>query len=680
LGGIVEDRTRVEVRLLRHDEVDLLASVFGLAERHKKWLGVLSPAVYEENAAAGRILVAVDRDQLLGYAMFYVARRRVRLAHLCVEPAERQHGVARLLVNELSRLHASQDGISLRCRRDWSASKAWPKLGFEVRSNRPGRSRAGHLLTAWWRDHGHPDLFSSLGQEAPRMVVAMDTNVFRDVHERDRGQGAAQSRSLTAEWLEEEIELVVTPGLTLELNQIPDVKVREALLGTAQSGFYRMVGRPPANGQNPADALEQAIVAGIPDEILVLDPSLRADARMLAEAECGGADAFVTRDDNAVEYLTTAAAPFTDIWVSSPTDLIVHLDEVRDAVSYSPVRLRDTGYTVGDAEARTDADLRPLLNNAASETAVEFRALVRAAAQSVGDSGTRRVVRDPDGEVVAGAFFTRSPGEVAVSLLRVCDTKLAKTLANHLLHLLRTEAVEHGASRIVVRDPHVSSAVREALDAGGFRTDGEHWVVDVIRGVLTWREVVEHLPAVDQPVSAISVQTAADLERVHWPLKIRDSGLPCFLVPIRPAPASLLFGREHALWDADAELGLSRQHVYYRSPRPAVLKAPGRVLWYVSGNDGGVIAASRIDQVQIAHPGTLFRRFRRLGVLGVKAISDRAQGGVAMAVRFGDTEFFDRPVPLSRLRAMNSRLVPLASPRRVDEDHFFQVYEEGQAP
>ena len=48
-----------------------------------------------------------------------------------------------------------------------------------------------------------------------------------------------------------------------------------------------------------------------------------------------------------------------------------------------------------------------------------------------------------------------------------------------------------------------------------------------------------------------------------------------------------------------------------------------------------------------------------------------------MAIRFGDTEFFTRPVSLERLRVMSSRLLPLPSPRQIDEEDFFHVYEEG---
>ncbi|MEZ5194248.1 MAG: GNAT family N-acetyltransferase [Nocardioides sp.] len=326
----------VVVRLLDPAEDKLLAKVFNLAERHKRWLGMLPPSAYVEYAAKRLILVALRGEDLLGYTIFRLPKTRVTLVQLCVDPAHRREGTAKLLVDELSRLHADREGIALRCRRDWPATNAWPRLGFEVRSNAPGRSREGHLLTAWWRDHGHDDLFSSLDAESARVTVAMDTNVFRDLHEEGRGERAEQSRALTADWLADDIELVLTPGNLLEFNAIDDAALRQRLLGTAHAS-YHIIGRPPADGPDPAVELTTQIVEGLPADDLIRDTSLRNDARLVAQAAAGGAEAFVTRDENVVRLLAAAAAPFIDLWISTPADLIVHLDEIRDAASYSPV-------------------------------------------------------------------------------------------------------------------------------------------------------------------------------------------------------------------------------------------------------------------------------------------------------------------------------------------------------
>ena len=296
----------VEVRLLDPAEDELLAKVFDLAERHKRWFGMLPPPAYAEYAAKRSILVAVRDEELLGYTIFRLPKSRVTLVQLCVEPGVRRSGIAQLLVDELSRLHADREGIALRCRRDWPATNVWPRLGFEVRSNAPGRSKEGHLLTAWWRDHGHDDLLSSLAAESARMPVAMDTNVFRDLHEDGRGERAEQSQALTADWLADEIELVLTPGNLLEFNAIDDAALRQRLLGTAQAS-YHIVGRPPADGPDPAVELAARIIESLPAEDLARDPSLRADARLVAQAAAGGAEAFVTRDENVVSLLAAAS-------------------------------------------------------------------------------------------------------------------------------------------------------------------------------------------------------------------------------------------------------------------------------------------------------------------------------------------------------------------------------------
>ena len=668
-----------DVRLLQPDEPVLLDQVVELGDQHKKWLGLLTRAAFTEYAVDQQILIAVAGDTVLGYALFALPRQRIRLAHLCVAEEARHKGVARSLVDQLSTMHADRQGIVLRCRRDWPANKYWPALGFTVLSNRSGRSKSGHLLTAWWLDHGVPDLFSTTSAENPRLVVAIDTNVFRDLHEINRGADAEQSTSLQADWLQDEIQLVLTARTHIELNDHPEPKVRESLLNTANGGLYPIIGRPGPGQADLADLIEHQLIAAIPARVLELDSSLRTDARLLAEADAGQADAFVSRDANALEILSAAAENVSDVWVSSPTDLIVHLDELRDAANYSPARLLNSGYSISEAEAKGEDDLRHLLNHAIGETASAFRTSTRRAAQHVGHHGSRLVLREPSGRVVAGAFGDWADDTLTVSFLRVADTKLAKTIAIQLMHVIRTRACAVGASHIVVTDPHPSVLVVTAMLEMGYQTCVAGYESHALQGRLTWDEVAAKLPSLATAraeAPELSQHEAGELERILWPLKITDAPLPCFLVPIKPEPAAALLNREQALW-GDAELGLSRQHVYYRAPHRAGLRAPGRILWYVSGNKRAVVAASRLEQIVVAHPGTLHRKFRRLGVLDKGVIIDQARNGKAMALLFADTEFFDTPVPLERLRDIDCRLEPLPSPRSVSTSSFFTVYEEG---
>jgi GNAT superfamily N-acetyltransferase/predicted transcriptional regulator len=727
-----------QVRLLDVTAPDELEQVIAIGDAHKKWLGPLSRAGFSEYAAADHILVALEGRTVIGYALFGLPRQHVRLAHLCVAPARRGIGVPEALIEKLSAMHADRRGIKLSCRRNWPAYKRWPSLGFVPLSNRPGRSAKGHLLTTFWRDHGQPDLFSAFNDDLMRLVVAIDTNVFRDLHEPDRGPQAEQSRALAATWLEDEVELVLTTSIVGELNKHPNDRIREMLLATANSGKYRMLPVRSSSDIAAAAALGDQIAAAINPVALAKDTSLPSDARLLAEASLTHADAFVTRDQNAVDHLDAASDGLVDLWISTPTDLIVHLDEMRDAVNYSPMRLLSSGYTVSSVESKAEIELRPLLNHADGETAAHFRAAVRSPVTAIGHGEARKVIRDPDGTVVAGLFAspTASPEihtdgrALEVTFLRVAPSRLAKTIAIQLLHMLRKRACRDGLTSIFISDAYATAVVREALTESGYLADGDGCLyAPVMQGCLTWAEATAALPDLfthlsgrrhDDPkrtdadarphdpstpnaapgagsgadrltdsdegaelrrdgldIAVPSVFDVAELERMLWPLKVVDADLPCFLVPIRPEPAAQLLQREEQLWGSSPELGLSRQHVYFRKPHPPVLTGPGRILWYVSGRVGQVVAYSLLEQVVIAHPGTLHRKFARLGVLSEEVIAEQAKKGRAMAVLFSDTEHFERPVPLERLKAIDSRLSPLPSPRPIDPESLFAVYREG---
>ncbi len=68
---------------------------------HSKTLGFLPAGAFEENAQGGRIITAVEKDILLGYLLFRVARGRASIVHLCAAKEARGRGVARLLVEHL---------------------------------------------------------------------------------------------------------------------------------------------------------------------------------------------------------------------------------------------------------------------------------------------------------------------------------------------------------------------------------------------------------------------------------------------------------------------------------------------------------------------------------------------------------------------------------------------------
>ncbi len=501
--------------------------------------------------------------------------------------------------------------------------------------------------------------------------------MFRDIHESERLE-TNESRALRSDWLEESIELVVTSGVRAELNQHPNSQERERLLGALVN--YRSLPTDPS----AARALRELVLANLSVGAAEQDPSLRSDSLLAAEAKVGGADAFVSRDQSAVEALSRSDA-LEPLWISTPSDLIVHLDELSDAANYAPSQLLDTGYSIGSVPSSSESDLHHLMSHSTGESKSQFRKQCRRSATLVGSSASRRVLRDRHGKIQGSLFSERRDDALEVSLIRAVDPRIARTMTIQMVHLLRQEARDHGLRLVQIADPSITTPVRAALRDSGFaEAEDGSLSCRVIDGCWTWSEISEAVLtgeafgtlAGSSPAGVI----AAEIERIFWPLKVTDSDLPCFMIPIRPAPAQELFGLTQTLFARDPELGLSRQHVYYRSPAPKVVSAPGRVLWYVSNDPKAVIASSRLDAVELAHPGTLHRKYRRLGVLDRTVIEGRAKEGRAQAILFSDTEFFREPVSLSRLRAIdeNGHLEPLASPRKISAANFFSVYQEGR--
>lgn len=176
-------------------------------------------------------------------------------------------------------------------------------------------------------------------------------------------------------------------------------------------------------------------------------------------------------------------------------------------------------------------------------------------------------------------------------------------------------------------------------------------------------------------------------ERVWWPAKLIDTALPSFIAPIRPRWSTELFDVPAMLLPRDDVLGISREHVYYRSSGHRGESVPARILWYVSEGTSGqqgkmVIGCSRLDEVVIDDPDTLFSRFEHLGVYGHAEVRDAADGsGKAMALRFSDTEIFPVQVTHARVTALAKRLglrwVPPMQLSKISNSLFQAVYEEG---
>jgi hypothetical protein len=316
------------------------------------------------------------------------------------------------------------------------------------------------------------------------------------------------------------------------------------------------------------------------------------------------------------------------------------------------------------------------------------------------DSSSCDVVYSED-RILATISVRTDGNDRVVDLLRVVGrSALTNSLAEQLVFMLRDTARRARATRLIVTDGFRSRHFDAPLKRDGF-VDAPAGVVaatparcqtrvawaDQLRREPLVRGAAQYLQALSlcERDAAPSAAETAEFERLLWPGKISDAPYATYLVPIRQLWASRLFGWPTALESRPTILGLSRELIYYRAPRPAVVTAPARVLWYATQGTRepvapGVFACSRLEEVVADAPDVLYARFKHLGVYEHSNVTEAAKAGIAQALRFADTELFDSPVGLDRLREIarqNCQTLHLRSPQKIKPELFAALYREG---
>jgi hypothetical protein len=612
----------------------------------------------------------------------------VRLTHLCIAENARGKGTARLLVNAISERHSDRFGITLKCRTDYPANTLWALLGFIPQGEVRGRSRQRLPLTVWWRDHGHPNLFS-VTESIGLLRVAVDVNVFLDLESRSERSSVIGSRALAGDWLVDQLELVVTNELARELDRMPDGP-EKARQHQAASKYHRLTVDRGAAGALARRIAEHVLKTQALD--LSSDQADQSDVRHIAEASLAGVTVVATKDEN-LRLWATEAIGITGVRVMHPSDVILHIDELSRAQAYQPVQLQDTKYRLAPVRSGTEAELLTFLHSAGGEQKTRYLDLVRGVAAG-GPVWSRTVLRNPDDKPIAFYATGEVGGELVVPILRVAGARLEQTITRQILFQIRDEARREGRNVIRITEPDLANETQRILREEGFLRLDNQWVALVVQvcgdspvintliaGIA--QQAGLRLPALQPGLSAV---IAADLERTMWPAKITDSLLSTYLIPIRSAWSADLFGIPQTLTPRPNMIGLSREHVYYRSPTPRT-PAPARLIWYVTdarrGGVAAVIGCSRLDEAVIGKPPVLFQRFRHLGVWQLAQVAAAAKAGLAQALRFADTEIFEHQITLRRVRQLaadHGQTLALRSPQKITASLFAAIYQEGHLP
>jgi GNAT superfamily N-acetyltransferase/predicted nucleic acid-binding protein len=689
-----QSRGRVAIKFVTPGpDESLLEQAQALGDSETRNLGLLTREAWREYARAGHILVALvsngdETDALAGYAAYRTPRQEIALAHLMVAPTMRGQKIAAALVREVRRRHPDRLGVLAKCRRDWAAAGMWPKLGFTARGDRPGRSAQGYPLTDWWLDFGHPNLVT--WEPSPTSVgVVMDANVFIDLHGTNPGPQSGLTQEIF-DRLDDRITPLVTPELSNELNRNKDSAERARLLTIAQSH--------PALAVSPdaREQLEQRLLDALEAEPTTTQD--RSDLRHVAEAAAAGVSVVVTRDTSSRDRNSMVAREIVGVSLITPAELLTHIDEQENSSAYAPGTLRRTRYTTREATASVAdrAVLRTFRHDGERKQA--FEQAVDKVAAAV-PNGRRTLYCDPEGVAVGLCGVTVDEDAVRVWLGRLRPGPIQPTLAATITGAVRDAAITAGQPVIIVEDPNLHPALHEAFEQSGFVTlPGTGLIGLALNTITTMRDLAgtlrdatrnlspENRDAVRQELepSTPSLEDAAPwfaAEHRLWPARVADAPIPTWVQPIRSAFAYDLFGYPPQLPDRPTILGIGREHVYYRGGRSGETP-PARILWYASEGIQEVFACSALVDVQDGLPDDLFNRYRRLGVYTREQVRSAATRGRVRAWNVIDTEVFDTPIRLKRLREladeMGSPCPRLESASRVSPSLWSAILQEGR--
>ena len=654
-----------------------LDAVDELMKRNAGTLGFLPSAALEDYLTKGGVLGAKTQDgRLVGYLMYAANRDRFRIAQLCVSEEGRGKGVARGLLEALKATATTQKVITLRCRNDFPASGMWPKLGFVPMSESPGRSREGHLLTLWRLQlarHDQLELFrANMSDDVLDAVI--DAQVFFDF-DRPDSDLTQTSKALVSDIFVDSVNLWFTDELLSEINRSDSSPEREAArIRTRQ--FFEVKHYP-----HLVEDFEAKLKQILPSRT----ENQRSDIMHLAKTAASELDIFVTRD----QLLLNRSAQIheaVNVRVMSPTGLILKLRELSETQPYTPDRVSGLGISWRHLTSQEllglpfDRLLQP------GERPRDLRAKIDSLVSDKPGSEVEVLWAGNEPVAVRGIAYD-SPSTLTVHLCRVAGSVRSSSMKLFPIADAINRAVTRNLAVVEVEESAVPPDLLPAILEMGFT----QWGAGFIRFCFTGYQgrdaalsrIAELVPGCE---GSYGDMPSLDLERSCSPM-LSDTTQNYFLISIRPGFARNLIDRHLSSTDmfgGDPDVLLRWSNVYYRAAtQHRMLKAPGRILWYVSGGSKELAAISHLDEVVLDGPKELFRRFRRYGTFEWRHLYETCSGDVSkvvMALLFSHTFPLRRRVPLEEIWNVfdeDGVARSLQSPRKVEPGTFRKLLKLG---
>lgn len=686
-------------KIIEHND-GILQEVIALGKKNAKTLGMFPEGAFIDHAKKKCIIAAIEDGKLLGYILFRItqSKRIVSIAHLCVETEHRKRGIAKLLLESVKNKYQHVfRGISLSCRKDYvEASRFYEKNGFKAAKEVRSRSKEEKYLVKWFFDFGNQDLFSSTHLSDSKFNILLDASIvikLRDIKDDD----ASEIQTLTADWLDDEVEYFYAQEMLNEINRDPDKErantTRQFISKFKEARFI------PDERDNVFKELEQFLCGKTENDI--------SDKNQLSECIASGIDCFVTTDKEILSASDRIYELFS-VKVLSPSELILHIDQLRNKSNYKSVRLAGANY---ESKAIESSDINQLtelfLSKENNEKKHELTERINTVIGSITNSYIK-LVKDNKGECIGFVAAVSKGNSFSVSILRTRKNKISYILFYQLISDILNYASENELNQISITDNCLTEYQIEILENFEFENKGGIYYKTSLKGLVTTAEVFSHkvivsnsldLSHIKEKIETVSEEEKRllkfQLERKLWPIKLADLDIPTYIIPIRRHWASQLFDfyqADQTLFGAKAELVWHRENIYYRNVKPVSEKYPARILWYVSseskittGRHMGIVACSYLDEVNIAPAKSLFQQFKNFGVYewnDIYKLAEQDAQKEIKAIKFSDTEVFKEIINLNKItEILESNGKPrntFTSPLEVSKEIFNQIYKIGK--
>lgn len=688
------------------DKSPYLQEVIGLGDKNRKTLGFLPEKAFIESAKKQKILVAIDSEaEFAGYLLFGCSSsyNRITIVHLCVAPSHRGKGITKKLIDKLKKINKDKyEGIGLSCRNDYGLHDMWSGNGFIPKWEKPGRGKDGKLLTYWWYDYGHRNLFSiaPIQKLESKLCVVIDGQLFFDLYA-DESLDNKESKLLLADWLEPEIELCITDGIFIQINNISNNEERKVYRRFAENEQFTVL---PCESEKLDKFQEELKIFLSQKGILKSEINLHHLARAIAS----DSHIFVTKEPLLLDIANEIYEKFR-LSVIRPINLVIQLNELSRNSEYQPIRLSGTSIEqVSVAKAEVETITNYFYCSEQGETKAQFQQKLRRFLTNTKSFTCLKVIEGQDKPLALIVYGKHNDYELEIPIIRVSDNPLSATLAQHLIFKSILYSASENRQSTIINDYSLQDTVRKAIQEQRFVRVGEDFYKLNLAIVETASQLSKRLKKIvsnsgnqykfcTQLAKSIkhsdfihNLQESANIERFLFPAKIIDAEIPTFIIPIRPKWAKDLFdeglANQHlSLFGAKSELAFNKEAVFYRSAKHyATIKAPFRILWYVSQDKnyvhvGAIRACSLADEVIIDKPENLFQLFQRLGVYNLSDLSDinKDKDENIMAIRFGYTELLNKIELRSIRKILNNSNITFQSLYKIDDSVFHQLYNIG---